>query len=332
MAMKQRTLGRQGMRVSALGFGCMGLTGAYGALAEAVEPVRLVHAAIDAGYTLFDTAPIYGGGSNEALLGRAVQGKREQVVLSTKFGLVLKDGRIDATDSSPAAVVASVEASLAQLKTDYIDILFQHRVDPAVPIEETVGAMARLVEQGKVRYLGLSEASAATLRRAHAVHPITALQSEYSLLERGLEARLLPLTRELGIGLMPFSPLGRGLVAGTPRPAQERDRSDYRRLDPRYQGENYERNMALVRGLGEIAQGLGFAASQVALAWLLQREDDLAPLVGITRLATLEINRIATEITLPCDVVQKLDALFAPDAVSGERYPASMMRFVDPEQ
>lgn len=330
--MEKRLLGNQGLEVSAIGFGCMGLTGAYGPLAQEVDPMGLVHAALDLGYTLFDTAPIYGGGSNEALLGRALKGRRDSVVLSTKFGFVLKDGRIEGVDGGAQHIRASVENSLRELQTDVIDILFQHRVDPNTPIEDTVAAMAELVKQGKVRYLGLSEASAATIRRAHAVHPISAVQSEYSLLERGLEEQVAPLCRQLGIGLMPFSPLGRGLVSGKLRAASELPKSDYRRLDPRYQGENYQRNQALAQQLANMAQELGCSASQLALAWLLAQNENLAPLVGTTRLATLAENAAAASLRLDASALQKLDDLFAPGTAAGERYPESMMRFVDRER
>lgn len=327
--MEKRKLGGQGLQVSAIGFGCMGLTGAYGPLAQEVDPISLVHAALDLGYTLFDTAPIYGGGSNEALLGRALAGRRQQVVLSTKFGFVLKDGRIEGVDGGAEHIRASVENSLRELQTDVIDILFQHRVDPKVPIEETVLAMSDLVKAGKVRYLGLSEASAATIRRAHAVHPISAVQSEYSLLERGLENDVAPLCRQLGIGLMPFSPLGRGLVSGKLRAAAELPKSDYRRLDPRYQGQNYQRNQALAEQLVELAKQLGCSASQLALAWLLAQNESLVPLVGTTRAATLAENADAASLRLDVESLQTLGRLFAPGAAAGERYPESMMRFVD---
>jgi aryl-alcohol dehydrogenase-like predicted oxidoreductase len=327
--MKKRKLGTQGMQVSALGFGCMGLTGAYGPLADKVDGEALVHEALDLGYTLFDTAPIYGAFANEELLGRALRGRRDEIVLSTKFGLVMKDGRLDHVDGSASHIIESVEDSLRRLQTDRIDILFQHRVDPTVPIEETVLAMQKLVQQGKVRYLGLSEASAATIRRAHAVHPVTAVQSEYSLIERGIEDKIWPVCRELGIGLMPFSPLGRGLISGATRSAAELPKSDYRRLDPRYQGENYEQNMARVRQLGEIARELGHTSSQLALAWLLARQAQPVPLIGTTRSSTLAENAAAPDLELPAEVIERLDALFAPHSAAGERYPASMMRFVD---
>lgn len=327
--MKKRNLGKQGLQVSAIGFGCMGLSGTYGPLAQDIDPISLVHQALDLGYTLFDTAPIYGGGSNEALLGSALAGRREQVVLSTKFGFALKDGRIDGVDSSPAHIRQSVEHSLRELRTDVIDILFQHRVDPQVPIEETVGAMAELVTAGKVRFLGLSEASAATIRRAHAVHPISAVQSEYSLLERGLEQEILPVCRELGIGQMPFSPLGRGLISGKLRAAAELPKADYRRLDPRYQGDNYQHNQALASQLDAMARQLGHSASQLALAWLLAQDASLAPLVGTTRASTLTENAAAADITLDTATLRALDQLFATGATAGERYPQSMMRFVD---
>ncbi|WP_151448307.1 aldo/keto reductase [Lacisediminimonas profundi] len=329
--MKTRTLGSQGLKVSALGYGCMSLTGAYGATAGRPQAEHLIHAAIDLGYTLFDTAPIYGGMANEELLGSILQGKRDQVLLSTKFGLVLENGRIDRTDSRPETIRESVEASLMRLKTDHIDILFQHRVDPAVPIEETVGEMGRLVAQGKVRYLGLSEASAANIRRAHAIHPISAVQSEYSLLERGVEERVIPTIRELGIGLMPFSPLGRGLIGGAQKAAADLPKSDYRRLDPRYQGENYEHNMNLVQQLASLAQTRGITPAQLALAWILHKNEDIVPLIGTLRLEAIRENEQATAIELTPEMMDRLDALFAVNAVSGVRYPPSMMRFVDPD-
>ncbi|HEY9506115.1 MAG TPA: aldo/keto reductase, partial [Gemmatimonadales bacterium] len=263
-----RPLGSQGLEVSALGLGCMGMSQSYG-VPDDRESVAVLHRALELGVTFFDTAEAYGPFTNEELLGRALQGRRDQVVLATKFGFRFEGNRLTGTDSRPDHIREVVEASLRRLRTDRIDLLYQHRVDPAVPIEDVVGAMADLVREGKVLSLGLSEAGETTIRRAHAVHPISALQSEYSLWERNLEGDILPLLRELGIGLVAFSPLGRGFLTGTVRRAEDYPEDDYRRGDPRFQGANFDANMRAAAVVGEIGAELGATPSQVAIAWVL---------------------------------------------------------------
>jgi len=312
--------------VSALGLGCMGMSYAYSGWDSADCEATLLEA-IDRGVTLLDTAEVYGPYQNERQLGRWLAGgRRDQVVLATKFGFRIDaEGRIVGVDSRPEHIRAVVEASLQRLGTDRIDLLYQHRVDPAVPVEDVVGAMAGLVREGKVRYLGLSEASAATLRRAHAVHPISALQSEYSLWERGVERSVLPACRELGIGLVPYSPLGRGFLAGLARRADEFPPDDFRRAQPRISGENYEANLRLLAGLEGVASRLGATPAQVALAWLLQQGPDIVPIPGTTRRSRLSENLTAIDLQLPPDELRELEQLFAPGRVAGERYgPAGL--------
>src|SRR3954452_17180756 len=271
MVLSQRNLGSQGLRVSALGLGCMGMSQSYGAPEERDEreSIATIHRALELGCTFLDTAEVYGPFTNEELVGRAIRGRRDRVVLATKFGWRIEAGKMVGLDSRPARVREAVEGSLRRLGTDYIDLLYQHRVDPKVPIEDVVGAMADLVAQGKVRYLGLSEAGESTIRRAHGVHPISALQSEYSLWERNLEPRIIPLLRELGIGLVPFSPLGRGFLTGDVRRAEEYPEGDYRRGDPRYQGANFDANVAAAAAVQEVAEAKGVKPAQIALAWVL---------------------------------------------------------------
>jgi aryl-alcohol dehydrogenase-like predicted oxidoreductase len=326
--MRTRKLGRQGLEVSAIGLGCMGMSQFYGAADEA-ESVATLHRAIELGVTFLDTAESYGPYANEELLGRALKGRRDRVVLATKFGFRLEGGKMTGVDSRPEHVREVVEASLRRLATDRIDLLYQHRVDPAVPIEDVVGAMAGLVREGKVRFLGLSEAGEATLRRAHAVHPISALQSEYSLWERNLEARILPLLRELGIGLVPFSPLGRGFLTGATRRADQYPESDYRRRDPRYQPGNYEANLALASKVRDVAQRTGSTPAQVALAWLLHRGEDVVPIPGTKRRAYLEENAGAAALRLAPADVAALDAALPGGKAAGERYVPELARFID---
>jgi aryl-alcohol dehydrogenase-like predicted oxidoreductase len=327
--MHLRRLGNEGLAVSALGFGCMGLSGTYGGTLTSTEAIAVIHAAVAEGYSLIDTAELYGPFTNEELVGEAVKGRRENVVLCTKFGFRVKDGRIDTTDSRPSHIREAVEGSLGRLKTDYIDILLQHRVDPAVPIEDVVGEMRRLVEAGKVRYIGLSEANPITIRRAHCESPLSVVQSEYSLLERGVELDVLPTVRELGIGFMAFSPLGRGLIAGAKTANDPIAKNDYRRLDPRYQGTNLVSNLSLVEALSGMAKQADLSPAQLALAWLLHKGKDIVPIVGTTRVAALGANRVAAFVSLTPEQIDELDQLFAPEAVAGERYPPSMMRFID---
>jgi aryl-alcohol dehydrogenase-like predicted oxidoreductase len=331
MDLSQRNLGNQGLRVSVLGLGCMGMSQSYGTAEERDEreSIATIHRAIELGCTFLDTAEVYGPFSNEELVGRAIQGKRNQVVLATKFGFKIEGGKMTGLDSRPAHIREAVEGSLRRLNTDHIDLLYQHRVDPEVPIEEVVGTMANLVQQGKVRFLGLSEAGEATIRRAHAVHPISALQSEYSLWERNLEPRLIPLLRQLGIGLVPFSPLGRGFLTGTAKRAEEYPEGDYRRGDPRYQGENYDANMRAASEVQELARRKRVTSGQIALAWLLHKGDDLAPIPGTKRRKYLEENVAAAEVRLSPAEMAQLDAALPPEKVAGPRYNEQMMATVD---
>lgn len=324
--MQHRTLGTSGLKVSALGLGCMGMSTAYGAADEA-ESIATLHRALDLGINFFDTAEQYGPYTNEALLGRAFAGGRQNVILATKFGFTIENNAITGISSNPAYIRPSVEGSLKRLGTDYIDLLYQHRVDPAVPIEEVVGVMADLVREGKVRYLGLSEAGVANIRRAHAVHPIAALQSEYSLWERNLDAEILPLLRELGIGLVPFSPLGRGFLSGSAQRAESYPPSDFRHLDPRLQGENFDANLRAVKVVEQVAQARGCTASQIALAWVLGKGQDIVPIPGTKRRSYLEQNVAAVEISLAADETARLEQ--ALNKVAGERYNAERMSKID---
>jgi aryl-alcohol dehydrogenase-like predicted oxidoreductase len=323
---KQRNLGTSGLAVSALGLGCMGMSTAYGPADEA-ESIATIHRAIELGVTLFDTAEVYGPYDNELLLGRALQGRRNDVVIATKFGFKLDGNDRTGLDSRPAHIREAVEGSLKRLGTDYIDLLYQHRIDPQVPIEDVVGAMADLVQQGKVRFLGLSEAGVGNIRRAHAVHPISALQSEYSLWERNLEADVLPVLRELGIGLVPFSPLGRGFLSGTAKRAEEYPESDFRHLDPRLQGANYDANMAAASVVRDMGVAKGVTPAQIALAWALHKGEDIVPIPGTKRRAYLEENVAAVDISLSVEDMAQLDG--ALSSVAGPRYNAARMATVD---
>ncbi|MDY6949328.1 MAG: aldo/keto reductase [Pseudomonadota bacterium] len=327
--MQQRKLGSQGLSVSALGLGCMTMTPVYGATDDA-ESIATLHRAIELGVNFFDTAEVYGPYTNEELLGKALQGKREQVQIATKFGFDLTAReRLGAVNSRPEHVLKVAEQALRRLGTDYIDLFYQHRVDPAVPIEDTVGAMAQLVKQGKVRYLGLSEAGAQNIRRAHAVHPISALQSEYSLWERNLEPEIIPLLRQLGIGLVPYSPLGRGFLTGKAPRLEATSEADFRRQDPRFQGENYDRNLQLVKEVNAIARQHGATPGQIALAWVLHKGDTFVPIPGTKRRTYLEENIGSASIALTPQQMQQLDALGAPGQVSGPRYSAGYLRMID---
>ena len=326
--MKHRQLGRQGLEVSCLGLGCMGMSHAYGTPDDA-ESIATIHRAIDLGVTFFDTAEVYGPFINEELVGRALRGRRESLVIATKFGFRIKDGKMDGVDSRPEHVRAAVEGSLKRLGSDYIDLLYQHRVDRQVPIEEVVGAMAELVSQGKVRYLGLSEAGEANIRRAHAVHPISALQSEYSLWERNLEPQIMPLLRELGIGLVPFSPLGRGFLTGSVKRAEEYPPDDYRRKDPRLQGQNFDSNMRMAAAVGELAAKKHATPGQIALAWLLHQGEDVVPIPGTKRRRYLEENVAAAEQSLSLDELRQLDQALPRGGASGHRYNDEMLAMVD---
>src|SRR6476469_10015707 len=278
-----RTLGTQGFTVSCVGLGLMGMSQAYGSAEERDEreSIATIHRAIELGCTFLDTAEVYGPYTNEELLGRALKARRDQVILATKFGFRIENG--PGLDSRPEHIRQVVEGSLRRLQTDHIDLLYQHRVDPAVPIEDVAGTMADLVREGKVRFLGLSEAGEQTIRRAHAVHRISALQSEYSLWERNLESEIIPLLRELGIGLVPFAPLGRGFLTGAVKRAEEYPEGDFRRGDPRYQGENFDANMRAANAVRELGARKGVTAGQIALAWLLEKGDDIVPIPGTKR-------------------------------------------------
>ena len=330
-----RTLGTQGLTASALGLGLMGMTQAYGTAEERDEreSIATIHRAIELGCTFLDTAEAYGPNKNEELLGRALKelmGARDRVIIATKFGFRFDaNGVMAGVDSQPAHIREVVEGSLRRLQTDRIDLLYQHRVDPAVPIEDVVGTMADLVREGKVRFLGLSEAGEQTIRRAHGVHPISALQSEYSLWERNLEPRIIPLLRELGIGLVPFAPLGRGFLTGAVKRAEEYPDGDFRRGDPRYQGENFDANVRAASSVREIATKKGATAGQVALAWLLHKGDDIVPIPGTKRRKYLEENVAAADVRLTADEMATLDAVLAPEKVSGPRYNEKQMAQVD---
>jgi aryl-alcohol dehydrogenase-like predicted oxidoreductase len=322
--MLKRTLGAQGLTVSALGLGCMGMSWAYGA-ADETEATATLHRAIDLGIDFFDTAEVYGPYENEKLVGRALKGRRDQVVIATKFGFKITDGAITGTDSRPENVKAVAEASLKRLGVEVIDLLYQHRVDPAVPIEDTVGAMADLVKAGKVRFLGLSEAGGRNIRRAHAVHPISALQSEYSLWERGVEAEILPTIRQLGIGFVPYSPLGRGFLTGVAQRAEELPEDDFRRTQPRIQGENFDLNMRVVDTAKAIGAAKGATPSQVALAWVLAQGKDVVPIPGTKRRKYLEENAKAVDLILTPDDLAELNRAAPVGHTAGTRYaPASM--------
>ncbi len=325
--MKKRHLGKNGPEVSALGLGCMSMSQAYGTRNDP-ESVRTLHRALDMGITFLDTADAYGTGHNETLVGGAIRDRRNEVFLATKFGFLQRDG-VQGLDGSPAYVAKACEASLKRLRVEVIDLYYLHRVDPRTPVEDTVAAMAKLVESGKVRYLGLSEVSPSTLRRACAVHPITAVQSEYSLWFREPEGRILPACRNLGVGFVPFSPLGRGFLTGRVGPAEDLPQDDFRQQVPRFSGENYQRNLALVHGLEDIAKGMGVKASQLALAWVLARGDDVVPIPGTKRVAYLEENAAALDVALTEDDLRRIEALLDANPPSGERYSEAMQRWVD---
>ncbi|WP_159849374.1 aldo/keto reductase [Nocardia sp. CY41] len=316
------------LAVSAQGLGCMGMSHGYGA-ADDEQSIATLHHALDLGVTLLDTADFYGAGHNEELIGRAIAGRRDDVVLATKFGFANRLGEPTRIRGDAAYVREACEASLRRLGVDHIDLYYLHRVDPQVPIEETVGAMADLVRAGKVRHLGLSEASADTLRRAHAVHPIAALQSEWSLWTRDLEAEILPVCRALGIGLVPFSPLGRGFLTGKYSSVEGLADNDVRRSQPRFADGNLERNLAIVAKLNELAAAKGVTAGQLALAWVQHRGDDVVPIPGTRRQRYLEENLAALTIELSADELAAIEAAAPPDQVAGTRYDATNLTFVN---
>jgi aryl-alcohol dehydrogenase-like predicted oxidoreductase len=306
----------------------MGMSQSYG-VADEEESIATIHRAIELGVTFFDTAEVYGPYKNEELLGRALKGRRGSVVIATKFGFHIEDGKSVGVDSRPEHMREVADASLRRLGTDYIDLFYQHRVDPSVPIEDVVGAMSELVREGKVRFLGLSEAGESTIRRAHAVHPISALQSEYSLWERNLEPQIIPLLRELGIGLVPFSPLGRGFLTGTVKRAEEYEEGDFRRRDPRFQGENFDANMRAAGVVRAMAERKGITPGQLALCWLLHKGDDIVPIPGTKRRKYLEENVAAAAITLSPAEMEQLDSALPPDKIAGPRYNERMMALIE---
>lgn len=327
--MEMRKLGKEGLTVSAMGLGCMGMSEFYGARDEK-ESIATIHRALDLGITLLDTADVYGPYLNEELVGRAIRDRRDQVVLATKFGIVRDPTQPNArgVNGQPEYVRASCEESLQRLGIETIDLYYQHRVDPKTPIEDTVGAMAGLVQEGKVRFIGLSEASPETLRRACAIHPVSALQTEYSLWSRDPEEEILPTCRELGVGFVAYSPLGRGFLAGQIKRFEDLAPDDYRRNSPRFQGENFNRNLALVRRIEEMAKEKGCTASQLALAWVLSQGQDIVPIPGTKRRKYLEENVAAMQLRLSASDLTQIEEAAPKGAVAGLRYPEPMMQLV----
>jgi aryl-alcohol dehydrogenase-like predicted oxidoreductase len=331
MTIPTRTLGSAAhgtaLTVSALGLGCMGMSEFYGASSapgsdQERESVATIHRALDLGVTLLDTADMYGPHTNERLVGRAIAGRRDEVVLATKFGIVRDaGGTTRSVDGRPEYVRAALDGSLQRLGVDHVDLYYLHRVDPRVPIEDTVGALAEAVQAGKVRHIGLSEAGAATIRRAHAVHPLTAVQTEYSLWTRDVEAEVLPTLRELGIGLVPYSPLGRGMLTGAIASAADLAEGDFRRANPRFAGAAFDANRALVDRVQALAADRGVTAAQLALAWVLAQGDDVVPIPGTRRVRYLEQNAGAVDVHLTADDLAALAAAVPPEAVAGDRYP-----------
>ncbi len=319
--MKTRTLGRQGLVTSAQGLGCMGMSEFYGPQDD-TEAIATIHRAIEIGVTFFDTADMYGPFTNERLVGRALAGRRDEVVIATKFGNERReDGSWVGTNGRPEYVRAACDASLRRLGIETIDLYYQHRVDRETPVEETFGAMAELVEAGKVRYLGISEAAVATIRRAHAVHPLSALQYEYSLWSRDPEDEVLPLARELGIGFVAYSPLGRGALTGTIKSAEDLDETDFRRHNPRFQDENLQQNVRRIEEIEAIASEQGVTAAQLALAWVMAQGDDVVPIPGTKRVSYLEQNAAAADIELTANDLSRLDEAFPLGSTAGDRYP-----------
>jgi aryl-alcohol dehydrogenase-like predicted oxidoreductase len=328
--MRMRRLGKHGPLVSALGLGCSGMSDFYGRPDDR-ESTATIHRALDLGVNFLDTADMYGPFTNEELVGRAICGRRDQVVLATKFGVLRRkdDPHYRGLNGKPEYVQSACEASLRRLRVEVIDLYYQHRIDPQTPIEETVGAMAELVKEGKVRYLGLCEVGSDTLRRAASVHPISAVQSEYSLWTRDPEEKVLPACRELGIGYIPYGPMGRGFLTGQIRKFEELGEDDFRRTSPRFQGENLEKNLRLVDRLQEMAAQKGCTAGQLALGWLLAQGEDIVPIFGTKRRTYLEENLKALEISLSAEDIRRLHEIFPPGAAAGPRYPEAGMALVD---
>jgi aryl-alcohol dehydrogenase-like predicted oxidoreductase len=328
--MQPRKLGNRGLVVSALGLGCMGMSGVYGA-ADELMAIYTIHQAIDLGVNFLDTADAYGMGHNETLIGRAIADHRDQVVIATKFGLsdVSQGGYTIPVNGRPEYVRSACEASLQRLGIETIDLYYQHRVDPNTPIEETIGTMAELVKEGKVRFLGLSEASAPTIRRAHAVHPIAALQSEYSLWSRDVEDEILATCRELQIGFVPWSPLGRGFLTGQIKTFEDLEQNDWRRVSPRFQGENFQRNLDLVAQVQQMADDKNCTPAQLAIAWLLHLGDDIVPIPGTKRVSYLLENLGALDVKLTPAELDRIDAILPKGAAAGDRYPTAMMQMVN---
>ncbi len=319
--MKTRKLGRDGPEVSAIGLGCMGMAAFYGQPSDEEQAAAVIHRALDLGLNFFDTAEMYGPHTNEIQVGKALAGRRDQAFVATKFGIGYNADRTALkVDGSPANVRRAIEGSLKRLNMDHVDLYYLHRVDPDTPIEETVGAMAELVKEGKVRFLGLSEAAPATLRRAHATHPITALQTEYSLWSREPEDELLAACDELGIGFVPYSPLGRGFLSGEIKSVDDLAADDFRRSNPRFQGENFQKNIDLVTAVSAIAADKGVTPAQLALAWVLAQGDTLVPIPGTRRIKTLEDNIAAADVVLTAEDLARIDAVFPKGAASGHRY------------
>src|SRR3984893_6304547 len=327
--MKQRKLGRGGPIVSAIGLGCMGMSEFYGK-GDEEESIATIHRAVDLGVTFFDTADVYGPHKNEELVGRALRGHRDRVIIATKFGILRNPDKPEfrGITGKPDYIREACEGSLRRLGIHCIDLYYQHRVDPDTPIEETIGAMAALIKAGKVRYLGLSEASAETIRRAHAVHPITALQSEYSLWTRDPEKEILPLCRELGIGFVPYSPLGRGFLTGKIQKVENLAENDYRRTVPRFQGKNFERNLDLVKRVEEIAREKHCTPAQLALAWVLAQGNDIVPIPGTKRRKYLQENVGAAEVVLTDEDLERINEVAPKDGFAGSRYPEAMMKLL----
>ena len=319
--MKTRTLGRSGPEVSAIGLGCMGMAAFYGQASDEAQATAVIHRALNLGITLFDTAEMYGPHTNEIQVGKALADRRDRAFVATKFGIGYNAERTALTvDGSPANVRRAIEGSLKRLNMDHVDLYYLHRVDPNTPIEETVGAMGELVKEGKVRFLGLSEAAPETIRKAHATHPITALQTEYSLWSREPEDEILATVDELGIGFVPYSPLGRGFLSGEIKSVDDLAADDFRRTNPRFMGENFQKNLDLVTAVGAIAADKGVTAAQLALAWVLAQGPHLVPIPGTRRISTLEDNAAAADVVLTAEDLARIEAVFPKDAAAGDRY------------